>query len=189
MFLHPPLGPQLDQLPGLSHHIVYTWNRTYCALNRVCLYSFPTDTTGPPSRVNNHLPPLLPTITLDFPVFTFNPLPSRLALQSATRLPSCSIVGAIITIGHQHTATRKSDHFSPRWKQHPWQQQTTVDSVLTLDANQPSLQNFHLVQHLLNYSTSLCIQCHNCADEPLIHTQLPQSPSHHLSWDSIKCLL
>ena len=27
MFLHPPLGPQLDQLPGLSHHIVYTWNR------------------------------------------------------------------------------------------------------------------------------------------------------------------
>ena len=42
-------------------------------------------------------PPLLPTITLDFPEFTFNPLPSRLALQSATRLPSCSIVGAIIT--------------------------------------------------------------------------------------------
>ena len=41
-------------------------------------------------------PPLLPTITLDFPAFTFNPLPSRLALQSATRLPSCSIVGAII---------------------------------------------------------------------------------------------
>ena len=27
MFLHPPLGPQLDQLPGLSHHIIYTWNR------------------------------------------------------------------------------------------------------------------------------------------------------------------
>ena len=24
MFLHPPLGPHLDQLPGLSHHIVYT---------------------------------------------------------------------------------------------------------------------------------------------------------------------
>ena len=21
MFLHPPLGPQLDQLPGLSHYI------------------------------------------------------------------------------------------------------------------------------------------------------------------------
>ena len=42
-------------------------------------------------------PPLLPTITLDFPAYTFNPLPSRLALQSATRLPSCSIVGAIIT--------------------------------------------------------------------------------------------
>ena len=29
---------------------------TYCALNRVCLYSFPTDNTGPLSRVYNHLP-------------------------------------------------------------------------------------------------------------------------------------
>ena len=57
---------------------------TNCALNRVCLYSFPTDTTGPLSRVYNHLP----TITLDFPAFTFNLLPSRPALQSVTRLPS-----------------------------------------------------------------------------------------------------
>ena len=53
--------------------------------------------------------PLLPTITLDFPVFTFNPLSRRLALHSATRLPSCSIVGAIV-LGHQHTSTRKEHH-------------------------------------------------------------------------------
>ena len=29
---------------------------TYCALNRVCMHSFPTDTTMPLSRVYNHLP-------------------------------------------------------------------------------------------------------------------------------------
>ena len=114
MFLQPPLGPQLDQLPGLSHrlhlkpsatrdksprtplhrlwiHFLHTVHWT------VCLYSFPTDTTGPLSRVYNHLPTTAANHHLDFPAFTFNPLSSRLALQSATRLPSCSIVGAIIT--------------------------------------------------------------------------------------------
>ena len=49
-----PLGPQIDQLPGLSHHIVYFFPN--CALNRVCLYSLPTYTTGTLSRVYNHLP-------------------------------------------------------------------------------------------------------------------------------------
>ena len=50
-------------------------------------------------------PPLLPTITLDFPAFTFNPFPSRLAFQSATHLPSCSIVGAIITMSSAYRSS------------------------------------------------------------------------------------
>ena len=41
--------------------------------------------------------PLLPTITLDFPAFTFNTLSRRIALHSPTRLPSWSIDGAIST--------------------------------------------------------------------------------------------
>ena len=40
-------------------------------------------------------PPLIPTINLVFPAFTFNPLSRMLALQSVTCLLSCSIVGAI----------------------------------------------------------------------------------------------
>ena len=42
-------------------------------------------------------PPLLPTIILDFPASTSNHLSRRIALHLATRLPSCSIVGAIST--------------------------------------------------------------------------------------------
>ena len=42
-------------------------------------------------------PPLLLTIILDFPAFTFSPLSRRLTLHPSTRLPSCSIVGAIST--------------------------------------------------------------------------------------------
>ena len=34
-----------------------------------------------------------------------------------------------------------------------------MHSVLTLDANQPTSEIFHLVQHLFNYSARLCIQC------------------------------
>ena len=40
-------------------------------------------------------PPLIPTINLVFPAFTFNHLSRMLALQSVTCLLSCSIVGAI----------------------------------------------------------------------------------------------
>ena len=114
MFLHPPLGPQPDQLSGLFHHIVYTWNRQLPATSHHCTVCesiflhtvhwtefactpFPQTPQGHFPEFTIIFPPLLPTITLDFPAFTFNPLPSRLALQSATRLPSCSIVGAIIT--------------------------------------------------------------------------------------------
>ena len=186
MFLHPPIGPQLDQLPGLSitsstpetvsyprqvttHTTAPFVNTfcTYCALNRVCLYTFPTDTTWPLSRINNHLP----TITLDFPAFTFNPLPSRLALQSATHLPSCSIVGAIITRSPAYSNLQGRP------------------LLASLETTSMTAANNSGLSICSNYSASLCIQCHNCADEPLIHTQLPQSPSHHLSWDSIKCLL
>ena len=42
-------------------------------------------------------PLLLPTITLNFHAFTFSPLSRRLALHSATRLPSNTIVDAINT--------------------------------------------------------------------------------------------
>ena len=80
MSLHSPLGPQLDQLLGLSRlNPIFT----NCALSRVFLHSFHTDTPV-------IFPPLLPTITLDFPTFTFSPLSRRLALHSTTLLPSCS---------------------------------------------------------------------------------------------------
>ena len=102
MFLHPPLGPRLDQLPGLSHHIVYTSHThttapfvnplfTYCALNRVCLYCFPTDTTGPLSRVYKHLPT------------TFLHSPSILCQGGSLSNQSCSIVGAIITMSSAYS--------------------------------------------------------------------------------------
>ena len=45
----------------------------------------------------------------------------------STRLPSCSIVGAI---SHEHTASRKACHFSPHWRRHPWQQQTAMELSL-----------------------------------------------------------
>ena len=35
--LHPPLGPQLDQLFGLSHHIAYTKIRRLSATSCCCL--------------------------------------------------------------------------------------------------------------------------------------------------------
>ena len=83
IFLRPPLGLQLDQLLGLSHHIAYAWNRQLPAT------SFPEFTTI--------FPPLLLTITFEFHVFTFSALSRKLALHSAIHLPSCSIVGAIST--------------------------------------------------------------------------------------------
>ena len=47
-------------LCGVSHHAHHCTACesifTYCTLNRVCLHSFPTDTTVPLSRVYNHLP-------------------------------------------------------------------------------------------------------------------------------------
>ena len=66
--------------------------------------------------------PLLPTITLYLPEFTFSPLSRMLTLHSATRLPSGSIVGAM-KLNLMHTATRAVDHFSTHWRQ----QQTAVD--------------------------------------------------------------
>ena len=90
-------------------------------------------------------PPLLPTITLDFPAFTFNPLSRRLALHSATRLPSCSIVGAIIT----RSSTYSNSEGRPLLASLETTSMTEANnSGLTHDANQPSLQNFYVVQHL-----------------------------------------
>ena len=57
-------------------------------------------TTRPQNRYPEFtiiFPPLLPTITLDLPEFTFSPLSRMLTLHSATRLPGGSIVGAIKT--------------------------------------------------------------------------------------------
>ena len=62
------------------------------------MYSFSIDTTGHAlSSVYNHLRLLLPTITLDFPAFTFSPLSRTLDPHSATRLPSYTIVASIST--------------------------------------------------------------------------------------------
>ena len=134
-------------------------------------------------------PSLLPTITLDFPVFTVSPLSRMLAPHSATRLPSCSIIEAISTKssaysnleGRPHLASLETTSMTTAnnsgLSTAPWCK-PTFTSTLSLSP----------VSILTMYSTSLCIQCHNCADEPLIHTQLPQNPAHHFPWDSIKCL-
>ena len=58
---------------------------------------FPQTPQGHFSEFTIIFPPLLPTIILDFTAFTYNPLSRRLALHSATRLPSCSIVGSLST--------------------------------------------------------------------------------------------
>ena len=60
-------------------------------------------------------PPLLPTITLDFPAFIFSPLSRRISLHSVTRRPNCSIVGDIST---KLTTTRNVEHFSLHWNIH-----------------------------------------------------------------------
>ena len=107
---------------------------TYCALNRVCLHSFPIETIGPLSRVYNHLPTLLPTITSDIHALTFNPLSRMLAVHSAPRIPSCFKVGAIRTLAYINSDGR------PLLASLETTSMTTaaVDSVLTLDTNQPS---------------------------------------------------
>ena len=64
-----------------------------------------------------------------------------LALHSATCLPSCSIVGVISTRSSAYRNSEGRHHLSPHRRQHPWQQQTTVDLVLTLDATIPSFLN------------------------------------------------
>ena len=98
--LHPPVGPQLDQLLGLSRHIAYIWNRqlpatSHHVLHRLWIhllhYVHWTEFTCTPfpQTPHDHFP--------EFPGFTFNLLSRRLVLHSATRLPSCSIVDAIST--------------------------------------------------------------------------------------------
>ena len=78
-------------------------------------------------------PPLLPTIILDFPAFTFSPLSRRLVLYSVTRLPRCSIVGAI--------NIKSSAYIDSEGRPLKTTSITTVDSVRTFDTNQPSCQN------------------------------------------------
>ena len=91
MSLLPPLSPHLEQLLGLSHHISYTWNRQL----PVNLFFYLLCNEGHFPEFTIIFPPLIPTINLVFPAFTFNPLSIMLALHSVTCLPSCSIVGAI----------------------------------------------------------------------------------------------
>ena len=59
--------------------------------------AFPLTPQGHLADFTIIFPSLLPTITLDFPAFTLCPLTIMLALDSATGLPSCSIIGAVWT--------------------------------------------------------------------------------------------
>ena len=70
---------------------------TYCALNRVCLYSFPTDTTGPLSRVYNHLPTTASNHHFRLSCIHLQSIAKQASSPISHPQPGCSIVGAIIT--------------------------------------------------------------------------------------------
>ena len=120
--LHPPLGTQASARSASWMVPSSGWSPTYETViypRQVTTYTtaqlvnpfflhtvhwtefactpFPQTPQGHFSEFTIIFPPLLQTITLGFPAFTFNHLSRRLALHSATRQPSCSIVGAIIT--------------------------------------------------------------------------------------------
>ena len=141
-----------------SHHV------HHCTTCESSLYILCTEQSFPALLYHRaslqSFPLLLPTITLHFPAFPFNPLSRRLALHSATHRLNCSMVGAINIKSSSYTNSKGRPVIASL--------ETRVDSVLTLHANQPSCQN------------SLCSPSVLTTVEAPIYnaiTVLPQSPS------------
>ena len=104
MFFHPPLELQLSDILGLYlTSLTLTTVKyqrqvnaprlnplfTYYTINRICCTPYPQTPQGQFPEFIIVFPPLVSTITLDFPAFTFNHLSRRLRLLHSTKLLHC----------------------------------------------------------------------------------------------------